>query len=114
MTVTQIVQEQPMTLSEVKAELEKIQKRDGELTFRGNKTLEYVQAVNPLGPKKAKELKDKLTALDVPRLKEMHVAKMVDVLPTSPNEVKMVLQAYTLTVKDEHCKAIADACKEYA
>lgn len=114
MSVTEIINEQPMTISEVKSELEKIQKRDGELTFRGNKTLEYVQAVNPLGPKKAKELKEKLLALDVPRLKEAHIAKLVDVLPTSSDEVKMILQAYTITVKEEHTKKLAEACKEFA
>ena len=113
MTVTEILETKPMTLSEVKSELEKIQKRDGELTFRGNKTLEYCQQVAPLGPKKAKELEKAIQALDVARLKEIHIAKLIDILPTSADEVKMVLQGFTLTIKDEAAKKIAEAVKGF-
>ena len=111
MTVTEIIKQGPMTLSEVKSELEKIQKRDGELTFRGNKTLEYCQSVGPLSQKKAKDLQKAIEALDVARLKEIHIAKLIDILPTSTEEVKLVLQSFTLTLKDEAAKKIAEIIK---
>ena len=113
MSATEVIKESPMSLAEVKSELEKIQKRDGELTFRGNKTLEYVQQLNVLGPKKAKELQSKIEAIDIPRLKEIHIAKILDVLPKSLEEVKLTLAGYTVQVKDEHAKKIAEAVKEF-
>ena len=113
MTVTEILGKAPMTLSEVKSELEKIQKRDGDLTFRGNKTLEYVQQLAPLGPKKAKELTKKIQDLNIPRLKEEHIAKLIDLKPKTGDEVKMVLQAFTLTLKDDAAKKLADTISTY-
>ena len=113
MSVTEVIKAEPMSLAEVKQELEKIQKRDGELTFRGNKTLEYVQALHVLGPNKAKELIKKIESLDIPRLKPEHIKKIVDLLPGTSDEVKLILHGYTVQVKDENCKKIADACKEY-
>ncbi|MFQ5621385.1 MAG: hypothetical protein ACE5FT_06090, partial [Candidatus Nanoarchaeia archaeon] len=82
-----------------------------ELTFRGNKTLEHCQSVAPLSAKKAKDLQKAMKALDIPRLKDIHIAKLVDILPGSTEEVKLILQAYTLTLKDDAAKKIADAVK---
>ena len=57
---------------------------------------------------KAKELEEKLTKLNVPRLKEQHIHKIIDVLPTTVKDLKVVLQGYTLTVNNDNMKKIAD------
>lgn len=108
MTKPKILNEESMSISEVKDALEAVKKRDNELTFRANKTEEYVGQFDVFGSKKAAELAEKLAKLNVPRLKDVHIKKIVDVVPKTANEVKVVLQGYTVTVKSDHIKKIAD------
>jgi DNA-directed RNA polymerase subunit F len=109
-----ILSESPTNGSEVKQILEKIQEREKELSFRSQRTLEHLQAITTLGPKKAKELEDALNKLDIPRMKEQHVNKLIDALPKTADEVKVMLQGYALTVTNENCKKIADTVAEFA
>jgi|TARA_B100001971_G_C17999764_1_gene436668 DNA-directed RNA polymerase subunit F len=101
-----IISEKPINLLQLKEELEKIKKRDKEVNLRVNKTDEYLQHFASF--KKAKELEEKLTKLNVPRLKEQHIHKIIDVLPTTVKDLKVVLQGYTLTVNNDNMKKIAD------
>ena len=75
-----------MSIAEVKGCLDKIKKRDEELTFRGNKTEEYVNQFSALDAKKAAELEGKLEGLKIPRLKELHIKKLVDTMPKTAKE----------------------------
>lgn len=114
MTKPKVLNEESMSIHEVKAALAKIKERDKVLTFRGNKTEDYLNQFALLGQKKADELTEKLTKLNIPRLKELHIKKIVDVMPKTTKDVKMVLQGYTVTVKQEHLKKIGDTVAEFA
>ncbi len=109
----QVLSETPTNSSDVKQLLEKIQEHDQELTFRAQRTLEHLQAITTLAPKKAKELENALAKLDIPRMKEQHIHKLIDVLPATQEDVKLILQGYALTVTNENCKKIADAIAEF-
>ncbi|MEI6237455.1 MAG: hypothetical protein WCP03_02535, partial [Candidatus Saccharibacteria bacterium] len=61
-------------LKEIKG-LEKL----GELGFRAMKTKEYIDDVKQYTEKKAKDARDAIIALEVPRLKKDHVAKILDI-----------------------------------
>lgn len=113
MTKPEILEERPISCAEVKDLLTKIQKRDEELNFRSNKTMEHLQQVNILSKTKAKELEKKLRDLDIPRLKDVHIIKILDLLPRSLEDLKVVLQGYTLTVKGDNQKRIVSAVKDY-
>ncbi len=108
-----ILEELPLNGADLKSALEGIQKRDGELSFRGNKTLEYLNQLNLPTHKKAEELKKKLEELNIPRLKDVHVHKIIDVLPKYVEDLKVLLQGYTITVKDEHLKKILEVVAEF-
>ncbi len=114
MTKPQIIEESPVTMSELKEELKNIKKRDEELNFRAERTEEYLQQFTILKQKDAKELFKKIEKLDVPRMKADYIVKLVDIMPASPDEVKLVLQGATMTVTKENLKKIADAIKEFA
>lgn len=103
----------PVNLNEVREELEKIKKRDGELNFRAQKTYEYVQQIAKLGKEKADELYKKIESLSVPRLKDIHIHKIIDILPESEEEVKVLMQGYNTTVTKENCKKIAEVVKNF-
>ena len=113
MSNPEIVGKEPMTLAELKAELAAIQKRDGEPSFRAGKTIDYINQFKPLSKTASNEFSKKITALDVPRLKEEHIVKIIDLMPLSVDEVKVILQGYALTVTKENMAKIVDVVKEY-
>lgn len=114
MSRPEILNESPITMSEVKAELTKIRERDGDLSFRANKAEEYLGQFVTLTPKKIKELHDKIEALNIPRLREQYIIKLIDIMPCTADEVKLVLQSYpTLTVSQDNTKKIAKVLAEY-
>lgn len=112
MTV-KVLSETPITMAELREDLKKIKERDNELNFRANKTEEYLNMFSAMDAGKAVELKDKIKKLDVPRLKEEHMTKIIDIMPSTPEEVKSLLQGYTITVNNDNLKKIADAVAEF-
>ena len=107
----QIISETPINMYQLKKELDKVKKRDKELNFRSARTEEYLSQV--LTHKNADELFDKIMKLNIPRLKDLHVHKIIDVFPTSVNELKVLLQGYTITVSNESMKKIVDTITEF-
>ncbi len=113
MSKPEIVGKEPLTLAELKSDLSAIQKRDGEPSFRAGKTIDYINQLKPLSKTAAKELTKKIVDLDVPRLKDEHIVKIVDLLPGSVEEVKVILQGYALTVTKDNMSKIVSVVKEY-
>ncbi|MBI2656151.1 hypothetical protein HYX03_00240 [Candidatus Woesearchaeota archaeon] len=111
MTGMQLVSENPMNSYQLRKELERIRKRDNELNFRANRTEDYLNQI--AGLKDADKLFDKLVKLNIPRLKEQHIHKIIDITPTTLNDLKVVLQGYTITLNSESMKKIVDAVNEF-
>jgi len=113
MAVGQILEEKPITMAELKEELDKTKKRERELNFRANKTQEYLSQFSKYDYNKVKELIEKINKLKIPRLKEEHIVKIVDVLPTTLDDLKTLLQGYTVTIKAENMKKIVETVKKF-
>lgn len=113
MSKPEIIGKEPITLSDLKAELSTIQKRDGEPSFRAGKTIDYINQFKPLSKTASKELGKKIVDLEVPRLKDEHIVKIVDLLPVTADELKVILQGYALTVTKENMTKIVNVVKEY-
>ena len=113
MVKPEVIETRPVGVSEVKDILKQIHKRDEELSFRGGKTEEYVNDVAVLSMTKVKELTKKILALEIPRLKNIHIIKIIDTLPESPEHLKVVLSGYNVTITKENLKKIADVVEEY-
>lgn len=107
----QIISETPINLYQLKKELERIRKRDSEINFRAGRTEEYLQQTATL--KSSDEIFNKITKLNIPRLKEQHIHKIIDIAPTTINELKIVLQGYTVTLSNESMKKIIDTLNEF-
>ena len=108
---TEIISEKPVSMAGLKQELEKIKKRDKELNFRALRTEEYLQHFSTL--KNSEELSKNIEALNVPRLKEQHIIKIIDILPQTVDELKVILQGYTITVNNENLKKIIDSVNKF-
>ena len=111
MTDMQIISETPINTYQLKKELEKIRKRDSELNFRAARTEDYLNQIAT--HKNADELFDKIVKLNIPRLKEQHIHKIIEITPTTMNELKAVLQSYTITINNESMKKIVDTINEF-
>lgn len=109
----QILEEKAINIAELKAELSKIKRKEKELGFRANKTMEYLNQFSTLSDKKAQELYEKIDKLGIPRLRDIHINKVVDLLPKSVEDLKVILQGYTVTVKKEDMQKIVDVVKKF-
>ena len=108
-----ILSEEPVTLAEAKEQLAEIKKRDTELSFRGNKTEEYLNEFATLSASKAKELKKKLLDLKISRLKEDQIVKIIDLLPATLDDLKVILAGYTLSLSKKDLEQVVSVTKEF-
>lgn len=107
----QIISEVPVNLHILKKELDRIKKRDNELNFRANRTEDYLNQIPML--KNADELFKKLMDLDIPRLREQQIHKIIDISPTTVNDLKVALQGYTVSLSNESMKKIVETINEF-
>ena len=107
----QIISETPINVYYLKKELDRIKKRDNELNFRAARTEDYLNQI--ASHKNADELFDKILKLNIPRLKEQHIHKIIDIFPTTLNELKGIVQSYTITINNDSMKKIVDAINEF-
>ncbi|MBN2422125.1 hypothetical protein JXB41_02770 [Candidatus Woesearchaeota archaeon] len=108
-----IISEDAVSLYDISKELKKIKKRDEELNIRTKKLDEYLNNFLELKQKQAEELEKELTDLNIPRLKELHIKKIVDIFPDNIEGLKLVLNAYPLTVSKDNLAKIIDVIKKY-
>lgn len=96
----ELINQQPITMAELKAKLAEIKERDKELSERSAKTEEYLNQFVEIQEKAAVELKRKLEALKIMRLKPEMITKIVDFTPATAEELKLILQDAALTQED--------------
>tara|TARA_Y100000310_G_scaffold213058_1_gene213956 strand:- start:49 stop:399 length:351 start_codon:yes stop_codon:yes gene_type:complete len=108
-----LIEENPITLVDLKVALEKIEKRDKELNYRSNKSKEYIHNFVDLSEDKKESLQKKLIGLDMVRLKEAHIIKIIDFLPKDVEELKVILQAYPVNMPKKDMESIIAIVKEF-
>ena len=110
---TVVISEEPISIYDLKRSLEHIKERDAELGFRAAKTDEYLKNFAKLDDKKVNELKSKIEALNIPRLKADQISNLIDIMPSDLEEVRLVLSSYSITITNENLVKIADVIKEH-
>lgn len=108
MTKPEILEERPIPMVDLKQELEKIKQRDNELSPISTKTEDYLNQFVGLDAKKANELKEKLEALKISRLKPEFIIKILDTLPTTVEQLKTVLQGYIVSLNQADMKKVVE------
>lgn len=109
-----IIQENPMTLAEVKSELERIKKRDGELGFRASKAEDYLNTFSKLSEKDSNALVEEIESLKIPRLAREHIVKIANLLPVTLDDLKVLLHGYTITLSKESQQKIIEVVSKFA
>jgi len=111
MSDLQVINEKPLTMAELKEKLEEIKKRDKELSDRATKTHEYLNKFAHLKEKEALKLKEEILKLDIPRLKEKHIIKIIDIMPKDIESLKLIFASENITIKQESLQKILDVMK---
>jgi len=109
-----LLSETPVSLSEVKNTIELNKKEKKELNFRENKVIEYVNLFCKIKPKESTQLKEEIANLNIARLKERHIIKIIDILPEDVETLKVVFAGEELTLKTEDLNKIIEITKKYA
>ena len=107
----QILSETPINVYQLKDELSRVKKRDKELNFRAQKTEEHISHV--IMHKNGHDVFEKIKKMDIPRLRDQYIHKIVDLMPVTVKDLKVVLQAYNVSLSNESMKKIADTISEH-
>lgn len=102
----EILSETPVNVHQLKEILEKIKKRDKELNFRAAKTEEHLNHLETY--KNTEELFTKIEKLNISRLRPIHIHKIIDIMPATIKDLKLILQGYTISVTNDNMKKIVD------
>ena len=111
MTDIEPINEMPLTMAELKEKLEDIKKRDKEISERAQKTIDYLNKFAKLKDKEALKLKEDILKLNIPRLKEKQVIKIIDVMPKDIESLKLIFSADNVTIKQEDLQKILELLK---
>ena len=106
----QFVEEKPLSFADVKVILTALEKRDIEFNYLSKKSKDYLEAFPPT--EKREELHQKLMGLNLTRLKEEHLMKIIDFLPRTVNDLKIVLSAYPLSLPKKDQESIVQVIQE--
>jgi DNA-directed RNA polymerase subunit F len=114
MSKPEILSEESLDLVEVKKLMAKVKRRDEELNFRASRLENYLNQFAKMTQKDATALQKEITDLDVPRLKKEHIDALVTFLPTSPEDFKVVMQSFSITINKENREKILEVIAKHA
>ena len=71
----------------------------------------FVKKFATLKPDKAKELREKIQAMDLLKVKEEHITKIIDLMPENAEDLNKIFSDVGLD--EDETKKILDTIKEY-
>ena len=98
----------PVSMTELKSEIERIKKREKEPSVRVTKMEDYLNSMNLLPAAKEKELIEAIRKLGVPRMKDEFIFKITEMPPKTVEDLKIILQGYVISVNNDYLKKIVD------
>ncbi len=101
-----------MSNSEV-AEFIKKKEKDIELTYREDKIRTYMKTFNKLKISEFKKAKEELIALEIPRLEEEHIIKIIDLMPKNGTELRAIVSHSGTIIVDDNVDKILGVLKAY-
>jgi DNA-directed RNA polymerase subunit F len=101
----------PVSLSEVKNILKKVEKEREELLYEQKIALEHARKFVKLNVKKNNDMVRELSNLDF--IQEIHAYKIADILPTSEDDVKTIFAKERITLDENETKKILEIVKKH-
>ena len=107
------ISQAPITLAELKEEVGKIKQRDKEPSIRITRMEDYLNAFVEITPEQGKELRAAISKLAINRLKDEHICKIVDLLPKTANELKLIMLGSVVSLTNDAVNKIVEAINEF-
>ena len=101
-----IVEQKPIAMVELKIKLDQMKKDKGELNFRAERVYAYL--LEFMTKKKTDGIYQKLSALDIIKLRDRHIVKILDVMPEDAESVKILFSGETTSLKQEEIQKIVE------
>ncbi len=111
MSEAKILSEKPVSFFYVLKELKKTEKE--KLGFRAGKTFDYLSKFTRLNEKQYEEVYKNVMDLNLPRVKDIHIIKIVDLWPEDIESLKLVFSSDNLSLKTEQLQQILDVLKKF-
>ena len=109
----EVINQKPVHSSKVYEEItSKTQNR--EQTYREEKILEYLKKTNKLEQKEFKSALDELKALEIPRIEEKHLVKILEIMPQNGTELRAIISHGGVVVVDDVVTQILEIIKKYS
>ena len=104
-----ILERKPVSIAFSKSILSKVKKPN----YEQKVTLEYASKFAKVGEEDAEKLFDELKEANIPRVKDKHIIKIIDIMPASPDELKAILAKEDLTLGKEDMEKIIEVLSRY-
>jgi len=101
----------PISISEVKNILKKVEKEREELLYEQKIALEHAHKFAKLSIKKMDDLIKELSKFDF--LDKIHVYKIADLLPLTEEDIKTIFAKERITFGEGEIKKILDSVRKY-
>jgi DNA-directed RNA polymerase subunit F len=101
----------PVSISDVKTILKKVEKDREELLYEQKIALEHAQKFAKMPIKKSSELIKELSNLDF--LEEIHIYKIADLLPQTEEDIKTIFAKERVTFGENEVKKILEIVSKY-
>ena len=97
-----IIESKSLSMAEV---LEYVDKEDN------SEVIGFIRKFTKLKPADAKELRKKLTELDLLKIKQEHISKIIDLMPENPEELNKIFTDVGLD--EDEIQKILDTIKQF-
>ena len=108
----EVISKEPLSSPKMKEQIDKMKKRDKELNFRAKKVEDYLNKIPKT--KSYKDIEKELKSAEITRLKNKHIALIINILPKDIDSLKILLSGENLTLKQEDLEKINSIVKKYA
>ncbi len=108
----EVIKSEPVSASEA-LELINKKSKDVELTYREEKTMEFLKKMNKLSLKNFKEAYKELESLEIPRLEDTHIIKILENMPSDGTQLRAIVSHSGTVLVDENVTKILDVVKKY-
>ena len=108
----EVVSQKPMSNSEI---LEDINKKveERELTYREEKTRSFLKDRTQHTSEEFKKIKEEIEALEIPRITEEHIVKIIDLMPEDGTQLRAITSHSGIVLVDENVSKLLDVLAPY-
>jgi len=105
-----LVNQEPLSLADVQELITK-KKKEGELSYEQNLTLEYCKKFSKLSTKDTAKLVEELTQME--KLNSKQAIELCDIMPKKAEDVKLIFAKEHFVLGDEEISAILETLAKY-